>query len=126
MKPPPMRGVAVCRQAPRTSGMIKPTLLFYIVFGILSIAGGLMGFLKAGSKASLIAGGISGVLLIVSAVLLKSNVNAGLILGGLISVALAGRFVPALLKGGAFMPSGLMAILSVISIILTALAFFKK
>ena len=106
--------------------MIKPTLIFYIVFGILSIVGGLMGFMKAGSKASLIAGGISGALLIVSAVLLKSNVNAGLILGGVISVALAGRFLPAFIKGGALMPAGLMSILSVISIILTAVAFFKK
>ena len=106
--------------------MIKPTLYFYIVFGILSIVGGLIGFLKAGSKASLIAGGISGVLLIVSAVLLRSNVTAGLVLGGVISLALAGRFVPALLKGGAFMPAGLMSILSVISIVLTAAAFLKK
>src|ERR1041384_5193088 len=106
--------------------MIDSTHVFYFVFGALSIVGGLIGFLKAKSKASLIAGGISGVLLIVAAMLLKSNVTAGLVLGGIISLALAGRFVPALLKGGKFMPAGMMAILSVVSLVLTALSFFKN
>ena len=40
-----------------------------------------MGYLKAGSTASLIAGGISGVLLLVAAFLLPSHVVVGLVLG---------------------------------------------
>jgi uncharacterized membrane protein (UPF0136 family) len=39
---------------------------YFFVFGLLSIAGGVMGFVKAQSRASLISGGIAGVLLLVA------------------------------------------------------------
>ena len=85
-----------------------------------------MGFVKAQSTASLVAGGISGILLLVAGYLLKSNVTPGLILGGIVCLALAGRFVPAFLETHKMMPAGMTAILSVIGIVLTAVAFFKK
>ena len=106
--------------------MIDLTRIFYFVFAALTIAGGVMGYVKAGSMASVIAGGISGLLLIVAAVLLKSNVMAGLILGGIVSIALVGRFAPAFFSTGKFMPAGLMAILGAISVVLTIAAFVKK
>ncbi|MBV9128058.1 MAG: TMEM14 family protein, partial [Verrucomicrobia bacterium] len=43
--------------------------IYFLVFGLITIASGLTGFFKAGSKASLIAGGILGVLLLVAAYL---------------------------------------------------------
>lgn len=106
--------------------MIDLTRIYYFIFAALTIAGGVMGYVKAGSMASIIAGGISGLLLAVAAVLLKSNVTVGLILGGIVSIALAGRFGPAFINSGKFMPGGLMAILSVIGIVLTIVAFVKK
>lgn len=106
--------------------MIDLTRNFYFVFAALTIAGGVMGFVKAGSMASIIAGGVSGLLIVVAAVLLKSNVVAGLVLGGVVSLALVGRFAPAFLSTGKFMPAGLMAILSVIALVLTIVAFIKK
>ena len=107
------------RQASRMAGC-------YFIFGALTIVGGLIGFLKASSMPSLIAGGVSGILILVAAVLLRGNPTAGLVLGGVVSIALAGRFLPAMLAGGKFMPAGMMTILSVIGIVLTAVAFFKK
>jgi uncharacterized membrane protein (UPF0136 family) len=106
--------------------MLDLTRIYYFVFGVLTIAGGLVGFLKANSTPSLIAGGISGLLVIVAGVLLRNNVMAGLILGGVVSLALAGRFLPAFLSTHKWMPAGMMAILSVIAIVLTVVAFAKK
>jgi uncharacterized membrane protein (UPF0136 family) len=107
--------------------MVELAKIFYFVFGALTIVGGVMGYVKASSSASLIAGSISGILLIVAGVLAGSGkVQAALILGAIISIALAARFVPAYFATHKMMPAGMMAILSVIGIIVTALAFFKK
>ena len=106
--------------------MIEIAKNYYFVFGALAIAGGLMGFIKKGSAASLIAGGLSGILLLIAAIWLKDRPQNGLILGAVVSFALAGRFIPAFLKKFDWMPAGLMAVLSVIGLIITALAFAKK
>lgn len=106
--------------------MIDITKIYYFVFGVLSIAGGLMGFLNKGSMPSLIAGGISGILLLLAGFLIPTKLQIALALGLIISVLLAGKFVPDYLAKKAFMPGGLMAILSVIGVILTLLAWFKK
>ncbi len=106
--------------------MIGPAKIYFIIFGLLTIAGGIMGFVKAGSTASIIAGSISGILLLLAAFLLPGNLVAGLALAGVVSLLLAGRFLPVFLKTQAFMPSGMMAILSVIGVIVAILAWVKK
>ena len=106
--------------------MIEIAKNYYFVFGGLTIIGGLMGFIKKHSLASLIAGGLSGILLMIAAIWLKDKPQHGLILGAVVSVALAGRFIPAFLKKFDWMPAGLMAVLSVIGLIVTALAFAKR
>jgi uncharacterized membrane protein (UPF0136 family) len=106
--------------------MIGPAKIYFIVFGLLTIVGGVMGYLKAGSTASLIAGSIFGILLLVAAFLLPNNLAIGLALAAVVSVALAGRFIPAFMKTGQVMPAGLMAVLSVIGIIMAVLAWMKK
>ena len=106
--------------------MIGPAKIYFIVFGLLTIVGGIIGFVRAGSTASIIAGSISGILLLVAAFLLPGNVTAGLALARVVSLLLAGRFLPAFLKTGAFMPAGMMSILSVIGLIVAILAWVKK
>jgi uncharacterized membrane protein (UPF0136 family) len=61
-------------------------------YGVISLVGGLVGYIKAGSRASLIAGGLSGLLLIGSAVLAMNRPLLGLTLASLISLALVARF----------------------------------
>jgi uncharacterized membrane protein (UPF0136 family) len=99
--------------------MIELTKYYYYLFGAFTILGGVMGYLKANSVASLVAGGVSGALLIFAGVLVSTKVQPALILGLIISLALAGRFIPAFFSKGGFMPSGLMSALSVIGAILT-------
>ena len=106
--------------------MIDLTKIYYFIFGALTIGGGVMGFVKKGSVASIVAGGICGLLLIVAGVLLPEKAQAGLIVGAVISLALAGQFVPKFLATHAWMPAGMMSILSVIGIAMTVLAFAKR
>ena len=50
----------------------------------------------------------------------------GLALAAVVSIALAGRFVPAFIKTGQAMPAGLMSVLSVIGVIVAIVAWIKK
>ncbi len=106
--------------------MFAPTKIYFIVFGLLTIAGGLMGYVKAGSTASLIAGSISGLLLLVAAFLLPAHVIAGLTIAIVVSLLLAGRFLPAFFKTGKLMPNGIMALLSILGIIFAIAAWMRK
>ena len=106
--------------------MIGPAKIYFIVFGLLTIVGGVMGYAKAGSTASIIAGSIAGILLLIAAFLLPDHLAVGLALAAVISIALAGRFIPAFVKTGHVMPAGLMSVLSVIGIIMAIVAWMKK
>ena len=106
--------------------MIDLTRNFYFLYGALTIIGGVIGYAKAGSMASIIAGGVSGAVILVAAFLLKSNPVVGLSIGGVVALALLGRFGPAFFKSFNFMPAGLMTILSAIALGLTITAFIKK
>ena len=106
--------------------MIGPAKFYFIIFGLLTIAGGVMGYVSKGSMPSIIAGSISGILLLVAAFILPTHAALGLALAAIVSVLLAGRFVPAFIKTGSLMPAGMMSILSVIGIILALAAWMKK
>jgi len=58
-----------------------PAKIYFIIFGILTIAGGIIGYVKAASVPSIIAGGITGILLLVAAFLLPEHRAAGLATG---------------------------------------------
>lgn len=102
------------------------TKIYFIVFGILTIAGGIIGYVKAGSTPSIIAGSIAGILLLLSAFLLPDHVVAGLGIGLITSLLLAGQFIPKFIRTGKAMPAGMMSILSVIGIVMAIGAWMKK
>ena len=93
---------------------------------MLTLAGGIIGYVQASSMASLIAGSVAGIIILIAAFLLPGKRVAGLTIGLIISLALAGRFAPVFLKTGDWMPAGMMAILSVIGLVLSILAFVKR
>lgn len=84
-----------------------------IAYGILAIVGGLIGYVQASSKASLISGSISGLLLIVSGVMQLLGQAWGLILATIVTAVLIIVFAVRLAKTRKFMPAGLMTILGV-------------
>lgn len=99
---------------------------FYLfAFGVLTIAGGVRGFVKAKSRASLIAGSISGGLLLLAGYLVGSSGRLGLIVGLGVSAALASRFVMSYRKSKKVMPAGLMAALGIAGMVLTAVALTR-
>jgi uncharacterized membrane protein (UPF0136 family) len=100
--------------------------IYFIVFGALTIIGGIVGYTKAGSVASIIAGSITGVLLLVAAFLLPEHRMVGLATALIVSLLLAAQFVPKFLRTGRVMPAGMMSILSVIGIIAAIVAWVKK
>jgi uncharacterized membrane protein (UPF0136 family) len=100
--------------------------IYFIVFGILTIAGGVIGYVKAGSVPSIIAGAIAGILLLAAAFLLPDYRVVGLALGLVTSLLLAGQFIPKFIRTGKVMPAGMMSILSVIGIVMAIVAWTKK
>lgn len=96
--------------------MLNTARLFFFVFAALTALGGVMGFVKANSKASLIAGVVSGLLLAVSGWLMPTRTTVGCVMGIVVSLLLVGRFLPAYIKKGVAMPALPMVILSVIGI----------
>jgi len=106
--------------------MLSAARIYFIVFALLTIVGGLIGYLKAGSVISLVAGGVCGALLLVAAWLLPGNLPVGLGLGLLVSLALAGQFVPKFISTGKAMPAGMMSVVSVIGAVFAVAAWLKK
>lgn len=102
------------------------TSIYFLIFGALTIIGGIIGYVKAGSLPSIIAGAITGILLLVAGWILPSNRMPGLVIGLIVSLLLAAQFVPKFIRTKSVMPAGLMSILSVIGIVLAIVAWMKK
>jgi uncharacterized membrane protein (UPF0136 family) len=105
---------------------MEVTKVYFILFGVLTIAGGIVGYVKAGSVASIVAGSVTGVLLLVAAFLLPEHRGVGLATALVVSLLLAAQFVPKFLQTGRVMPAGMMSILSVIGVIAAIVAWIKK
>ena len=94
---------------------------YFLGFGIVSIVLGALGMIRAKSKASLIAGGLSGVLLLVAWWLLKEGNPAGKWVALAVSGLLTLRFLPAFLAKKQLYPAGIMALLSIIGAVLAVM-----
>ena len=104
--------------------MLDLVRLYLFAFGVLTVAGGVMGFVKAKSRASLIAGSLSGAALLFAGYLVGSGSRIGLIVGLVVSLALAGRFIMTFRKSRKVMPAGLMALLGIAGVVVTALGLY--
>ncbi|PYK03840.1 MAG: hypothetical protein DME63_01535 [Verrucomicrobia bacterium] len=102
------------------------TKLYFLVFGALTIVGGIIGYVKAGSLPSIIAGAITGVLLLVAGFLLPEHRAAGIATAFVVSFLLAAQFVPKFIRTGKMMPAGMMSILSVMGLVVAIVAWLKK
>ena len=106
--------------------MLEPAKIYFLIFGVLTIAGGIMGYVKARSVVSVIAGTTTGILLIVAGLVLPDHRELGLVLALLTSAILAAQFIPRALRTRRFMPGGMMSILSVIGIVMAIAAWVGK
>jgi uncharacterized membrane protein (UPF0136 family) len=106
--------------------MLEAAKIYFLVFGVLTIAGGIIGYVKAASAVSLVAGAITGVLLIVAGLFLPQHWELGLALGLLTSAILAGQFIPRVFRTRRLVPAGVMSVLSVIGIVIAIAAWIAK
>jgi uncharacterized membrane protein (UPF0136 family) len=95
--------------------------IYYYSFGLVAIAGGAMGYARAKSKASLIAGGVSGALLIIAGMLSPSV--PGFILALIVSVLLLTHFGRSYAAKKKPMPAIPMIVLSALCIVLTTIVW---
>lgn len=82
------------------------------IFGAVVILGGVIGYLQAQSLISLFAGTFFGIALLSSALAIMKGVNVAHYIALLIAVLLTAFFHWRYLRTGAFLPGGLMAIVS--------------
>lgn len=92
---------------------MNPGIIAAIAYGILAIIGGIIGYIQAQSKVSLISGSISGLLLILGGVMQLQGQAWGLILATVVTAVLVIVFAVRLTKTRKFMPAGLMSVLGV-------------
>lgn len=97
-----------------------------LVLSLLVGGGGVMGYLKAQSKASLISGVISAALLAVAYYVSGRNWEQGLIFGGVISALLCVVFGIRLKKTGKMMPSGMLLGLCAAELIFIVVSIVTK
>ncbi len=102
-------------------------LVITTFYGLVSLAGGIIGYVKAGSLPSLIAGGICGILLLACAASIARWPTGALIGAIVISLALLGRFLPGFLKNpslstGASITALVMTVGGVATVVAAAVA----
>ncbi len=88
-----------------------------LVYGAMILVGGWMGF-RAGSKASLIAGTSSGLVLIAAFGVTYSDLRLGLWIGAAVSLLLCVMMAQRLAKTRKFMPAGMTLLVSVVTFVL--------
>lgn len=96
-----------------------------LVYAILMLVGGVIGYRAAGSKPSLISGVISGLLLFGAFAWSRSNAGGGFLSAAVLALLLAIVFTIRLAKTGRFMPSGMLLAISVIALVVLAIAGFQ-
>jgi uncharacterized membrane protein (UPF0136 family) len=104
---------------------MQTTAAVAIIYGLLVFVGGLMGYRKARSVPSLIAGLAFGSALVVSGLYLwhgeQMGLTAALVLAATLLVLMGIRFA----KTRKFMPAGLVAVLSLVAMVVFAVALRK-
>ena len=106
--------------------MTLPVLVIGL-YGLLSLVGGVIGYVKAKSRPSLIAGSISGLVLIGCAYDLLTNGNRmAALLAGLVAISLGGRFFAVWRQKRRVMPDLVMIVGAVITLAAASLPLLAR
>lgn len=97
-----------------------------IVYGIAVAAGGVMGFVSAGSPMSVITGGLAGLLIIGAGVMARTHPKAGYGGAAILALALVGFFIYRYIDSHKPMPAFGVIGLSVLMLILLAVGHFMS
>ena len=98
--------------------MFTPELIATVFYGLLSIGGGVMGYIKSQSKVSLISGGVIGLLLLILAGIMNSGNQWAATVAAIIISLLIIVFIVRWFKTKKFMPAVPMIFFGVVSLVL--------
>lgn len=106
---------------------MRTVALYEMLFGLITVVGGVIGFVTADSMESLIAGGAAGLALLFTGFTMQKGSRTGMYIALVISLLLLGQFGRKFffIDGTPFMPAGLMSIMSIISLILIVLVLVQ-
>lgn len=100
---------------------MRSVALYEMLYGIVSLVLGLLGWVIAGSVVSFVAGGIAGIILVLGGLQMQKGSIPALYVCLVVTIALLIRFGMVLVREFAWYPSAIMAILSAISLVLLVL-----
>ncbi|MGC1879455.1 MAG: TMEM14 family protein [Rhabdochlamydiaceae bacterium] len=100
---------------------MKVTATIVFVFGLLIALGGVMGYVKGGSQASLISGSIFGIGLSISAYFISKGKIAAQYIALVLTFMLDGIFTYRFAKTLHFFPAGFLSLASLVVLIVVAL-----
>lgn len=110
--------------------VIQATEIYYLIFGMLTLLGGIVGYAKGKRAPALVIGLIFGITLVSAGVLLlwgqTNTIKIGLIVGLLGTAVLSGLFIPKVMMNRAAPHVIAMAVLSGIGMVLTLIALAGK
>ena len=92
-----------------------------LIFAILVLVGGIIGYAKARSVPSLVSGLISGIALGCASFLIRAQHPAGTLLAAVVTVVLAAIFFIRWIKTKKFLPAGMLLLLSILELIVLIL-----
>ena len=87
-----------------------------LIYGIITLSGGIYGYVSKSSIASLIAGSVSGIILIISSVIIFRRNFSGVYISLVVAIILAVYFGLSFSKEMKLMPAGMMLVLSLVAI----------
>ena len=89
-----------------------------LLFGLLVLVGGIVGYTTTASRASLISGGAFGIALLASGLAVLRGKHTGLLMAPLLTVLLTAFFGYRFMQSSEVIPSGLMTVLGLVAVIL--------
>jgi uncharacterized membrane protein (UPF0136 family) len=95
---------------------MSSALFAAIAYGLLALIGGIYGYIKVRSVPSLVSGVVSGLILLVGALLQTQGNPLGLTLSAIVTGVLLVVFAIRWVKTQKFMPAGLMCLAGVIAL----------
>lgn len=93
------------------------TVFAIVIYGLFTVAGGVIGYLKAKSRASLIVGSLTGIVLLAAAFRMQQGNPAAPVVVIVVSLLLGGRFAATWWNNRRFAPDLLMVFLSVTALL---------
>ena len=96
------------------------------VYGVICFIGGIIGYAKAKSAASLIAGSVSGIVLLACAYGLAHGSRAAMTVSAVTALALGGRFLGVWIRKRRVMPDLVMVIGAIVVLVAVSLSVLLR